>query len=90
MELLFFNYCHIIFYLNLLELIFFEVLFQKIFPTCGVPNVMAIVDVTYQSQCIQTCLRQRDRKAVEIMTRLREVTTVVVVEGAETEARLLH
>jgi len=51
---------------------------------------MAIDDVTYQLQCIQTCLRQRDRETGEIMTRLREVKTVEVVEGAETEAWLLH
>ena len=40
---------------------------------------MAIDDVTYQVQCIQTCLRQRDRETVEIMTRLCEVETVEVV-----------
>ena len=42
-------------------------------------NVMAIDDVTYQVQCIQTCLRQRDGETGEIMTRLCEVETVEVV-----------
>ena len=40
---------------------------------------MAIDDVTYQMQCIQTCLRQRDGETGEIMTRLCEVETVEVV-----------
>ena len=47
---------------------------------------MAIDDVTYQVQCIQTCLRQRDGETGEIMTRFCEVETAEVVEGTETEA----
>ena len=40
---------------------------------------MAIGDVTYQVQCIQTCLRQRDGETGEIMMRLCEVEMVEVV-----------